>query len=180
MFNCSHLPFHNILSSHNFCQLLHVCAARNKSLGGKYESTFNATSLGNRDMKSRWNCGSITFIIWRTCVGSQCSINRSTAISRSTCDHWSNWVSQSCSSGGGLSRVGITDLHVGEKMQLMKISESFDPNKNILLILSLTLAFVKCYWLRWLVCIDDYLDLRIIYMTRHFPMLFAFCPDHSF
>lgn len=39
------------------------------------------TSLGSREMKSRWNCGSITCIICLTCVGSQLSINSSSASS---------------------------------------------------------------------------------------------------
>uniref|UniRef100_A0A673X4F5 Uncharacterized protein n=1 Tax=Salmo trutta TaxID=8032 RepID=A0A673X4F5_SALTR len=32
-------------------------------------------------MKSRWNCGSMTCIMCLTCVGSQLSINSSSAIS---------------------------------------------------------------------------------------------------
>lgn len=39
------------------------------------------TSLGSREMKSRWNCGSITCIICLTCVGSQLSISSSSASS---------------------------------------------------------------------------------------------------
>lgn len=39
------------------------------------------TSLGSREIKSRWNCGSITCIICLTCVGSQLSINSSSASS---------------------------------------------------------------------------------------------------
>ena len=38
------------------------------------------TSLGSNEIKSRWNCGSITDITWRTWVGSQRSINSSRAI----------------------------------------------------------------------------------------------------
>lgn len=41
------------------------------------------TSLGRSEIKSRWNCGSITCIICRTCVGSHSEINSSTAIKRS-------------------------------------------------------------------------------------------------
>uniref|UniRef100_A0A3B1INX3 Uncharacterized protein n=1 Tax=Astyanax mexicanus TaxID=7994 RepID=A0A3B1INX3_ASTMX len=37
------------------------------------------TSLGSREIKSRWNCGSITCIMCFTCVGSQLSINSSSA-----------------------------------------------------------------------------------------------------
>lgn len=39
------------------------------------------TSLGSREIKSRWNWGSITCIICLTCVGSQLSINSSSASS---------------------------------------------------------------------------------------------------
>uniref|UniRef100_A0A8C4RY84 Uncharacterized protein n=1 Tax=Erpetoichthys calabaricus TaxID=27687 RepID=A0A8C4RY84_ERPCA len=39
------------------------------------------TSLGRREMKSRWNCGSITCIMCFTCVGSQLSISSSRASS---------------------------------------------------------------------------------------------------
>lgn len=39
------------------------------------------TSLGSREIKSRWNCGSITCIICFTCVGSQLSISSSSASS---------------------------------------------------------------------------------------------------
>uniref|UniRef100_A0A4W5MN33 Uncharacterized protein n=1 Tax=Hucho hucho TaxID=62062 RepID=A0A4W5MN33_9TELE len=35
----------------------------------------------SREMKSRWNCGSMTCIMCLTCVGSQLSINSSSAIS---------------------------------------------------------------------------------------------------
>uniref|UniRef100_A0AAZ3PFK7 Uncharacterized protein n=1 Tax=Oncorhynchus tshawytscha TaxID=74940 RepID=A0AAZ3PFK7_ONCTS len=34
----------------------------------------------SREMKSRWNCGSITCIMCLTCVGSQLSINSSSAM----------------------------------------------------------------------------------------------------
>uniref|UniRef100_A0A3B3TBR7 Uncharacterized protein n=1 Tax=Paramormyrops kingsleyae TaxID=1676925 RepID=A0A3B3TBR7_9TELE len=37
------------------------------------------TSLGSREMKSRWNCGSITCIMCLTCVGSQLSMSSSSA-----------------------------------------------------------------------------------------------------
>uniref|UniRef100_A0A3Q3IVT4 Uncharacterized protein n=1 Tax=Monopterus albus TaxID=43700 RepID=A0A3Q3IVT4_MONAL len=39
------------------------------------------TLFQNREIKSRWNCGSITCIICLTCVGSQLSINSSSASS---------------------------------------------------------------------------------------------------
>uniref|UniRef100_A0A8D0B791 Uncharacterized protein n=1 Tax=Salvator merianae TaxID=96440 RepID=A0A8D0B791_SALMN len=39
----------------------------------------NLTSLGSKEMKSRWNWGSITCIMCFTCVGSQLSINSSKA-----------------------------------------------------------------------------------------------------
>lgn len=109
---CLHLSFHSKLSSHKKRQLRQVWAARSKSFGCKYDSTCSANSFGSNDMKSRWNCGSMIFIMWRTWVGSQCSIKRSTAIKRSTCDHCVNWFNQSDNSGGGLSRVGITERGV--------------------------------------------------------------------
>jgi hypothetical protein len=48
------------------------------------------TSFGRRDMKSLWNCGSMTCIMCRTCVGSHVSISWSIASSRSAFDHLCN------------------------------------------------------------------------------------------
>ena len=45
------------------------------------------TSLGRSEMKSRWNCGSMTCIICRTWVGSQYVINSSNAINLSAFPH---------------------------------------------------------------------------------------------
>jgi len=72
----------------------------NSSTWGWYQHIFNChtipeqhkalTSFGRRDMKSRWNWGSITCIMCRTWVGSHVSISRSIASNRSAFDHLCN------------------------------------------------------------------------------------------
>lgn len=108
-----HFSLHNKLSSAKKRQLRQVWAARRRSFGSKklntYKASFNEknksvktiktlhlqynkkvyvgikqhTSLGRREIKSLWNCGSITSNICLTCIGSQVSISRSIAISLS-------------------------------------------------------------------------------------------------
>uniref|UniRef100_A0A4W5QCZ1 Uncharacterized protein n=1 Tax=Hucho hucho TaxID=62062 RepID=A0A4W5QCZ1_9TELE len=54
------------------------------------------------EMKSRWNCGSMTCIMCLTCVGSQLSINSSNAISFNTHYRVPNWKQhqhKNCPSG---------------------------------------------------------------------------------
>ena len=51
------------LSSAKTLQQRQVCAARVKSRGVRKLRTYRASSLGSSDMKSRWNCGSITAIM---------------------------------------------------------------------------------------------------------------------
>lgn len=87
MFASLHFSFHRRLSSARKRQLRQVWAARRRSFGSRYDRTCKATSLGSNEMKSRWNCGSITFIMCRTWVGSQRSISMSTATRRSTGVH---------------------------------------------------------------------------------------------
>ena len=64
-----HFSLHRRLSSAKIRQYRQVCAARSKSRGCKKDKTYKASSFGNNEIKSLWNCGSITDIICRTWVG---------------------------------------------------------------------------------------------------------------
>ena len=83
-----HFSLQSRLSSAKTLQQRQVCAARVKSRGVRKLSTYRASSLGSNEMKSRWNCGSITAIIWRTWVGSHSSISWSMAHKRSAFDQY--------------------------------------------------------------------------------------------
>lgn len=135
-----HFSFHKRLSSANIRQLWQVCAALSKSFGSRKDNTFKASSFGNSEMKSLWNWGSITCIMWRTCVGSHLKFRRLlivhfvhsvlfylaissvSAIILSAFDHLENWASQLDISGGGLSLVGITGQH-----RLLGVEEPLPP-----------------------------------------------------
>ena len=64
-----HFSLHRRLSSAKIRQYRQVCAARSKSRGCRKDKTYKASSFGNNEIKSLWNCGSITDIICRTWVG---------------------------------------------------------------------------------------------------------------
>ena len=64
-----HFSLQSRLSSAKIRQYRHVWAARSKSRGWRKDRTYKASSFGNNEIKSRWNCGSITDIICRTWVG---------------------------------------------------------------------------------------------------------------
>lgn len=85
-----HFSLQRRLSSARILQQRQVCAARVRSRGVRKLSTYSANSLGRSEMKSRWNCGSMTAIMWRTWVGSHNSISWSMANNRSALDQYYN------------------------------------------------------------------------------------------
>lgn len=73
---------HNKFCKLNLTNIFKIRVRRRKDyIMGKEE--WLQTSLGKREMKSRWNCGSMICIICRTCDASHKDIRSSSAIMRS-------------------------------------------------------------------------------------------------